>query len=116
MERILVADDDKDILTAIELLLDREPMEALLVGSPAEAVDAVKTNSFAAALLDLNFSLDTTAGQEGIALIDRLKALDETLPIIVMTGWGTVKTHIARGKEKLREHLSAYGPKREAQR
>ncbi len=90
MERILVADDDKDVLTAIELLLDREPMEALLVGSPAEAVDAVKTNSFAAALLDLNFSLDTTAGQEGIALIDRLKALDETLPIIVMTGWGTV--------------------------
>jgi len=90
VERILVADDDKDVLTAIELLLDREPMEALLVGSPAEAVDAVKTNSFAAALLDLNFSLDTTAGQEGIALIDRLKALDETLPIIVMTGWGTV--------------------------
>ncbi len=90
MERILVADDDKDVLTAIELLLDREQMEALLVGSPAEAVDAVKTNSFAAVLLDLNFSLDTTAGQEGIALIDRLKALDETLPIIVMTGWGTV--------------------------
>ena len=90
VERILVADDDKDVLTAIELLLDREQMEALLVGSPAEAVDAVKTNSFAAVLLDLNFSLDTTAGQEGIALIDRLKALDETLPIIVMTGWGTV--------------------------
>ncbi|MCZ6711911.1 MAG: sigma-54 dependent transcriptional regulator [Gammaproteobacteria bacterium] len=90
VERILVADDDKDVLAAIELLLDREQMEALLVGSPAEAVDAVKTNSFAAALLDLNFSLDTTAGQEGIALIDRLKALDETLPIIVMTGWGTV--------------------------
>jgi DNA-binding NtrC family response regulator len=90
VERILVADDDKDVLTALELLLDREQMEALLVGSPAEAVDAVKTNSFAAALLDLNFSLDTTAGQEGIALIDRLKALDETLPIIVMTGWGTV--------------------------
>jgi DNA-binding NtrC family response regulator len=90
VERILVADDDKDVLTALELLLDREQMEALLVGSPAEAVDAVKTNSFAAVLLDLNFSLDTTAGQEGIALIDRLKALDETLPIIVMTGWGTV--------------------------
>ena len=90
MERILVADDDKDVLTAVELLLDREQMEALLVGSPAEAVDAVKTNAFAAVLLDLNFSLDTTAGQEGIALIDRLKALDETLPIIVMTGWGTV--------------------------
>jgi len=90
VERILVADDDKDVLTAIELLLDREQLEALLVGSPAEAVDAVKTNSFAAVLLDLNFSLDTTAGQEGIALIDRLKALDETLPIIVMTGWGTV--------------------------
>ncbi len=90
VERILVADDDKDVLAAIELLLDREQLEALLVGSPTEAVDAVKTNSFAAALLDLNFSLDTTAGQEGIALIDRLKALDETLPIIVMTGWGTV--------------------------
>ena len=90
VERVLVADDDKDVLTAVELLLDREQMEALLVGSPAEAVDAVKTDSFAAALLDLNFSLDTTAGQEGIALIDRLKALDETLPIIVMTGWGTV--------------------------
>jgi DNA-binding NtrC family response regulator len=90
VERILVADDDKDVLTAVELLLDREQMEALLVGSPAEAIDAVKTNSFSAALLDLNFSLDTTAGQEGIALIDRLKALDETLPIIVMTGWGTV--------------------------
>jgi DNA-binding NtrC family response regulator len=90
VERILVADDDKDILTAIELLLDREHMKALLVGSPAEAVDAVKTNSFAAVLLDLNFSVDTTAGQEGIALIDRIKALDEALPIIVMTGWGTV--------------------------
>ncbi len=48
VERILVADDDKDVLTALELLLDREQMEALLVGSPAEAVDAVKTNSFAA--------------------------------------------------------------------
>jgi DNA-binding NtrC family response regulator len=90
VERILVADDDKDVLTAVELLLDREQMEALLVAGPAEAVDAVKKNSFAAVLLDLNFSLDTTAGQEGIALIDRLKAIDDTLPIIVMTGWGTV--------------------------
>ena len=90
MARILVADDDNNVLTAISLLLKSEQHQACLVSSPEEALEAAKSEQFDAALLDLNFSRDTTSGREGIELVGQLKSLDETLPIIVMTGWATI--------------------------
>jgi DNA-binding NtrC family response regulator len=95
LARILVADDDNNVLTAIRLLLNSEQIESCLVNSPKEAIAALKSELFDAALLDLNFSLDTTSGREGLELVAQLRALDESLPIIVMTGWATIDLAVA---------------------
>ena len=95
MARILVADDDNNVLTAIRLLLNSEQIESCLVNSPKEAIAALQSELFDAALLDLNFSLDTTSGREGLELVAQLRALDESLPIIVMTGWATIDLAVA---------------------
>jgi CheY-like chemotaxis protein len=84
--RILIADDDPDVLAALRLLLRGEGFEVETVGSPARVIAAVEGDDFDAALLDLNYARDTTSGREGVELVGRLRDLDPTLPVIVMTG------------------------------
>ncbi|HTO77787.1 MAG TPA: sigma-54 dependent transcriptional regulator [Thermoanaerobaculia bacterium] len=88
--RILVADDQKDVLEALRLLLKSEGLEAETVSSPAAVVGAVSARDFDAALIDLNYARDTTSGQEGLDLLARLQELDATLPVVVMTAWSSV--------------------------
>ena len=87
---VLVADDDKSILTALKLLLSSENLDAVLCSTPGQALEQVRHNSFQLALIDLNYQEDTTSGQEGLNLILAIREIDSNLPIIVMTGWGTV--------------------------
>lgn len=87
---ILVADDQPDVLQALRLLLKSEGFSCRTASSPAEAVDALKGDAFDAALIDLNYSRDTTSGQEGFDLIETLRAVEESLPIVVMTAWATI--------------------------
>ena len=88
--RILVADDQPDLIDALRLLLKREGIHVDAVGSPDAALAAVAGGSFDLLLMDLNYTGDTTSGREGIDLLSRVQALDRELPIVVMTGWGSV--------------------------
>lgn len=87
---ILIADDDEDILSALNMLLKSEGFTTATVSSPDEALEALRHRDFDLVLMDLNFSLDTTSGEEGLKLIRAIRQLDELVPIVVMTGWGTI--------------------------
>ncbi len=88
--RILVADDQPDILEALRLLLKGEDYDVETALSPAGVLLAVQSGDLDAALIDLNYARDTTSGDEGIDLLGRIRAADPTLPVSVMTAWGSV--------------------------
>src|SRR5450432_2760477 len=88
--RILIADDQPDVLEALRFLIKGEGYQAEAVNSPAGIIDAVESRDFDAVVMDLNYTRDTTSGQEGLDLLNRLQSLDSTLPVIVMTAWGSV--------------------------
>ena len=89
-QRLLIVDDQRDVLTALRMALTREGIEVVTAGSPAGALSAVATDSFDAALIDLNYTRDTTSGLEGLNLLERLRQSDPLLPVIVMTAWASV--------------------------
>src|SRR3954452_9740810 len=88
--RILVADDQADIREALRLLIKAEKMQGEVVSSPAAALEAMQTSDFDAALIDLNYTRDTTSGREGLGLPSSIRAIDSDLPVIVMTAWANV--------------------------
>ena len=87
---VLIADDDETILLTLELLLKSEGMTCVTCRSPQEALIAARRGGFQLALVDLNYVEDTTSGKEGLALISALREIDEELPVVAMTGWGTI--------------------------
>jgi DNA-binding NtrC family response regulator len=87
---ILIVDDDESILTALRVLLKSEGMSCIACRSPAEAIVAARREACQLALVDLNYVEDTTSGKEGLALIAALREAAEDLPVIAMTGWGTI--------------------------
>src|SRR5271170_3979162 len=89
--RILVADDQPDIREALRLLLKGEGFETETVASPAAVLSSLEAREFDALLMDLNYARDTTSGQEGLDLLSNIRAKDSTLPIIVMTAWGSLE-------------------------
>ena len=89
--RILVADDQQHILEALQLLLHPHGYRVDLVKSPAQVRDALTRDFYDAALIDLNYTRDTTSGQEGLDLLSEIVNADGNLPIIVMTAWGNVE-------------------------
>jgi DNA-binding NtrC family response regulator len=88
--RILVADDQPDVLEALRLLLKSEGFDIDTVGSPAAVLKTLESRDFDAVLIDLNYARDTTSGQEGLDLLSRIVALDAELPVIVMTAWASI--------------------------
>ena len=88
--RILVADDQTDVLEALRLLLKAEGYQIDTVKSPSAVLKAVEQRDYALALIDLNYARDTTSGQEGLELLMKLQAADVTLPVVVMTAWASV--------------------------
>lgn len=88
--RVLVADDQTDVLEAIRLLLKGEGYQCEQVTSPAAVLHTVESKDFDLLVMDLNYTRDTTSGQEGLDLLTRLQTVDPTLPVVVMTAWGSV--------------------------
>jgi DNA-binding NtrC family response regulator len=103
--RILVADDQRDVLSALKLLLKGEGYTAQTATSPAEVLELVQGDDFDALLLDLNYTRDTTSGQEGLDLLPRVQALDATLPVIVMTAWGSVDSAVEAMRRGARDYV-----------
>src|SRR5271169_2067645 len=88
--RILIADDQADVLEALRLLLKSEGYQIESAASPAAIIAALETRDFDVVLMDLNYTRDTTSGQEGLDLLTRIQAIDAMVPIVVMTAWGSV--------------------------
>lgn len=88
--RILVADDQADVIEALRILLKGAGYDVEAVASPRSVLAALDECDFDALLLDMNYTRDTTGGQEGLDLISRVRAADSTVPIVVMTAWGSV--------------------------
>ena len=88
--RILIADDQADILSALKLLLKHEGLDVTTATSPAGVLDVAAREHVDVALVDLNYTRDTTSGEEGLELVDQLRKLHPELPVVVMTAWATV--------------------------
>jgi FixJ family two-component response regulator len=88
--RILVADDQADVVEAVRLLLRLEGYDCDAAGSPGGVLAILERGEFDAVLIDLNYARDTTSGAEGLELLGQLRRFDETMPVVVMTAWGTV--------------------------
>ncbi len=88
--RLLIADDQPQILEALRLLLKPEGYQLEMVRMPALVLEALAHESFDGVLIDLNYTRDTTSGQEGLDLVSRVKEIDAQLPVVVMTAWGNI--------------------------
>ncbi|HEU5410583.1 MAG TPA: sigma-54 dependent transcriptional regulator [Candidatus Acidoferrales bacterium] len=88
--RVLVADDQPDVREALRLLLKAEGFEIDTVASPSALLASLDTREFDAVLMDLNYARDTTSGQEGLDLLTEIRSRDSSLPVIVMTAWGSL--------------------------
>ncbi len=104
--RILVADDQQDVLEALRLLLKPEGFSIETAGSPAAAWAALEGREFDVALIDLNYTRDTTSGREGMDLLARIRELDETLPVVVMTAWASVSLAVEAMRSGARDFVS----------
>ena len=102
---ILVADDQPDVLEALRFLIKGEGYLAVPVNSPAAVIDEVESRDFDAVLMDLNYTRDTTSGQEGLELLNRIQLLDTTLPVIVMTAWGSVELAVEAMRRGARDFI-----------
>jgi phosphoserine phosphatase RsbU/P len=103
--RILIADDQPDLIDALKLLLKGQGIEMDAVTSPDAAIAAIETRAFDLLLMDLNYTGDTTSGREGIDLLSRVQALDHLLPIVVMTGWGSVDIAVEAMRRGVRDFV-----------
>jgi DNA-binding NtrC family response regulator len=93
--RVLLADDQSDVLTALRLLLGDEGYQLVPATSPPAVLKALDDGEFDAIVMDLNYTRDTTSGKEGLTLLQCIRAVDDTLPILVMTAWASVEGAVA---------------------
>lgn len=103
--RVLVADDQTDVLEALRLLLKVEGYELELVNSPAALLAALSRRSFDLVLMDLNYARDTTSGREGLDLLSQIHEADALLPIVAMTAWGSVELAVEIMREGVRDFV-----------
>jgi len=89
--RILIGEDQPHVAEALRLLLKGVGYQAVLADSPGGVLACLAAGEFDAALVDLNYTRDTTSGQEGLELVSRMHEFDSTLPVVVMTAWGSVE-------------------------
>ncbi len=105
MSRILTADDQTDVLEALRILLKGEGHQTDAVTSLSGVMQALEKRDYALLLMDLNYTRDTTSGQEGLEVIPRIQTLDDTLPIVVMTAWATIDLAVEAMKRGARDFI-----------
>ncbi|WP_394844243.1 sigma-54 dependent transcriptional regulator [Pendulispora brunnea] len=102
--RILIADDQSDIVEALRLLLKRE-FTVHTAASPAAVLEVAAGEELDLVLMDLNYARDTTSGKEGFELLDKLRELDATLPVVVMTAWGSIEGAVEAVRRGARDYV-----------
>ena len=105
MKRILIADDQRDVLEALRILLKGEGYQTEAVTSIAGVFNALQKKDFALLMMDLNYTRDTTSGQEGLEVIPKVQEMDNTLPIVVMTAWATIDLAVEAMKRGARDFV-----------
>jgi DNA-binding NtrC family response regulator len=103
--RILIADDQPDVLEALRLLLKRDGYKIESADSPREVLQAIENRDFDLAIIDLNYSRDTTSGQEGLDLLASIQKTDSTLPVIVMTAWSSIDLAVEAMRRGARDFI-----------
>jgi DNA-binding NtrC family response regulator len=103
--RVLIADDQTDVLEALRLLLKGQGYQIETAASPAGILAALESRDFDVLLMDLNYARDTTSGREGLDLMARIQALDNTLPVVVMTAWGSVEVAVEAMRRGARDFI-----------
>jgi DNA-binding NtrC family response regulator len=103
--RLLVADDQPDVLEALKLLLKSEGFEVQTAASPRAVLAAVEARDFDALLVDMNYTRDTTSGAEGLDLLSRVQALETPPPVIVMTAWGSIDGAVEAMRRGARDYV-----------
>ncbi len=105
MAKVLIADDQADVLAALRLLLKGERFEIESASSPAGVLKAVDSQELDVVLIDLNYARDTTSGNEGLDLLTRIRSADPTLPVVVMTAWGSVDLAVEAMRRGARDFI-----------
>src|ERR1700723_3093872 len=103
--RVLVADDQPHILEAVELLLQPQGIHVDTARSPQLLLEAMGQSDYDVLLIDLNYTRDTTSGQEGLDLLARIQEYDSRLPVIVMTAWGNIDLAVESIKRGARDFI-----------
>src|SRR5262245_50001742 len=103
--RVLVADDQKDILEALKLLLKGEGFDVETAASPRAVLSALDAREFDALLVDMNYTRDTTSGAEGLDLLSRVQAVDGAPPVVVMTAWGSIDGAVEAMRRGARDYV-----------
>jgi DNA-binding NtrC family response regulator len=103
--RLLAADDQPDVLEALLLLLRPQGYRVDVVKSPVEVREALASEYYDAVLIDLNYTRDTTSGQEGLDLLSEIISVDSSLPVIVMTAWGNVELAVEAMRRGARDFV-----------
>jgi DNA-binding NtrC family response regulator len=103
--RILVADDQSAVREALRLLFTTEGYQVGMVDSPAKALEAIANEEYSLLFIDLNYTRDTTSGQEGLNLLAEIKQFDNALPIVVMTAWATVELAVEAMRRGARDFI-----------
>ena len=103
--RLLVADDQPDVLEAVRMLARAHGFDVRTATSPAAVLALCEAEEFDVCLLDLNYARDTTSGVEGMGLLERLRELDPTLPVVVMTAWGSIEGAVEAIRRGARDYL-----------
>ena len=106
MNRILIADDQPDVLEALRILLKGEGYQTDTVTSLGAVINSLEKRTYALLMMDLNYTRDTTSGQEGLEVIPRIQSFDDTLPIVVMTAWATVDLAVEAMKLGARDFVT----------
>ena len=102
---ILIADDQRDVLDALTMLLRSGETEIVLAGSPSEVIRHVGARQFDLVLIDLNYTRDTNSGREGIDLLEQLQDYDATLPVVVMTAWASIELVVEAMQKGARDFI-----------
>jgi DNA-binding NtrC family response regulator len=105
-QRILIADDQPDVIEALRLLLKSEGYATESARSPAAVIKAIESNDYALVFMDLNYARDTTSGQEGLELLQKLQAIDGSLPVVVMTAWASVDVAVEAMRRGARDFVT----------
>ena len=106
MTRILLADDQRDVLEALRILLKGEGYQTEAVTSLAAVFNALEKKDYALLVMDLNYARDTTSGQEGLTAIPKIQEIDNMLPIVVMTAWASIDLAVEAMKRGARDFVT----------